>query len=119
MASLQPFCVLLSLSSALGRNLSAGDQNSVTIENGLCDTEEVGDDVRGVMGVHGGLVEEPLICGEDGRVRRILRDEEADRVWFVEADVFGDLEQGAAYDVLVTFLGADDGGDGQHVKSLD
>src|SRR6266699_1224872 len=87
--------------SGLGGNLGASDQNDIAVENGLCNTEEAGHDLRIVVGVHGGLIDEPLISGEDAGVGLVLRNEEADRVGLVAADVFGDLQQGAAHGVFV------------------
>lgn len=104
--------------SGLGGNLGASDQNDIAVENGLCNAEEAGHDLRIVVGVHGGLIDEPLIGGEDAGAGLVLRNEEADRIGLVAADVFGDLQQGAAHGVLVTFFDADHGGDGQHGKAL-
>jgi hypothetical protein len=104
--------------SGLGGNLGASDQNDIAVENGLCNAEEAGHDLRIVVGVHGGLIDEPLMSGEDAGVGLVLRNEEADRVGLVAADVFGDLQQGAAHGVFVPLFGADDGGDGQHGRAL-
>src|SRR5882757_7693188 len=51
--------------SGLGGNLGASNQNDIAVENGLCNAEEAGHDLRIVVGVHGGLIDEPLISGED------------------------------------------------------
>ena len=79
--------------SGLGGNLGASDQNDIAVENGLCNAEEAGHDLRIVVGVHGGLIDEPLIGGEDAGAGLVLRNEEADRIGLVAADVFGDLQQ--------------------------
>src|SRR5258708_28957555 len=104
--------------SGLGGNLGASDQNDIAVENGLCNAEEAGHDLRIVVGVHGRLIDEPLISGEDAGVGLVLRNEEADGVGLVAADVFGDLQQGAAHGVFVPLFGAHDGGDGQPDKAL-
>jgi len=102
---------------ALAENLGASDQNDIAVENGLCNAEEAGHDLRIVVGVHGGPIDEPLISGED-----------AGLVWSCETKkpivlrsllrTFRRPPAGRAHGVFVPFFGADDGGDGQHDRAL-
>src|SRR6267378_2416124 len=87
----EPFGAVMGISrcrwrSGLGGNLGASDQNDIAVENGLCNAEEAGHDLRIVVGVHGGLIDEPLIGGEDAGAGLVLRSEEADRIGLVAAD---------------------------------